>query len=246
MTVAGWDQSAQAWLDEQGDHGDWSRRFILDRVMLDRVRAAAPKTALDVGCGEGRFCRILAAEGIAARGIEPTRRLREEAVRRDPKGTYLDAMAEDLPFPDASFDMVIAYLTLIDIDGYREAIAEMARVLTPGGHLLIANLNSFNTANAHHTWIETDKGRLYPIDHYLEARKEDVAWRDMAIQNWHRPLCDYMQALLQTGLILTFFDEPAPQGYPETDEPRADRNRRVPYFVVMEWQKPSGPQHDAV
>ena len=237
MSDNGWDRSARAWLDEQGEHGDWARRHVLDRVMMERVRAANPKTALDVGCGEGRFCRMLIAEGIEASGVEPTRALREAAIARGPAGIYYDGVAENLAFQDNLFDLVISYLTLIDIDEYEDAIREMARVAVPGGRILVANLASFNTANQLQGWTDTDKGRLFPIDRYLDARLEDVSWRDMAIRNWHRPLRDYMSAFIDAGLRLSYFDEPAPDGYPPQDEAKADRYRRVPYFVVMEWIK---------
>ena len=51
-----------------------------------------------------------------------------------------------LPYADASFDLVVSYLSLIDIPDLPAAIAEMSRVLAPRGTLLIANLTSFNTA----------------------------------------------------------------------------------------------------
>jgi 2-polyprenyl-3-methyl-5-hydroxy-6-metoxy-1,4-benzoquinol methylase len=60
----GWNESAGAWIADMGDHGDFGRRFVLDPVMLSRATAASAARALDVGCGEGRFCRALAAAGI--------------------------------------------------------------------------------------------------------------------------------------------------------------------------------------
>ena len=131
--MSGWDQSAEAWLAEQGDDGDWGRRFVLDRIMLECVRIQPPRTALDVGCGEGRFCRILAADGIETTGVEPTARLREAAIERHPGGNYIDAFAAHMPLPDASFELVVSYLSLIDIPDFRTAIGEMSRLLTPGG-----------------------------------------------------------------------------------------------------------------
>ena len=146
MENNGWDDSAEAWIADMGDKGDFSRRHVLDAPMLALARGRGFRTALDIGCGEGRFCRMLAAEGIATTGIDPTLRLLDAARTRDPQGNYLQARAEALPFADASFDLAVSYLTLIDIDDYAAAIAEMARVLRPGGSLLIANLNSFSTA----------------------------------------------------------------------------------------------------
>src|SRR5690349_14808940 len=114
-----WNESAEAWIKDQGEHGDFSRRFVLDAVMLRRVANGDFKTALDVGCGEGRFCRMLREGGIAVTGIDPTDRLLREARERDPTGDYREGRAEALAFADASFDLVVSYLTLIDIPDIR-------------------------------------------------------------------------------------------------------------------------------
>jgi SAM-dependent methyltransferase len=232
----GWSESAQAWLGEIGEHGDFSREFVLDGPMLARVELGGFANALDVGCGEGRFCRALAARGIRTVGIDPTEALLAEARRRDPGGDYRPGRAEALDFPDASFDLVVSYLTLIDIPDIASAIPEMARVLRPGGSLLIANLNSFITAAPPPGWTRSADGeKRFYIDNYLEERADWVAWREMRILNWHRPLAAYMALLLGQGLVLRYFDEPAPVG---ADPERAADYRRVPFFLVMEWQKP--------
>lgn len=89
-------------------------------------------------------------------------------------------------------------------------------------------------------WIVDEGGaRLYfAFDHYLQERSEWVAWRDMRIQNWHRPLSAYMRALLGAGLVLRHFDEPAAHG---GDPEAAENHSRVPWFLVMEWEKPDDP-----
>lgn len=95
--------------------GDWARQHVLDPVMLGRLTHRAYRSALEVGCGEGRFCRMLKASGITAIGIDPTSALVEEARRRDAAGDYGLGNAESLPFEAGSFDLVVSYLTLIDI-----------------------------------------------------------------------------------------------------------------------------------
>ena len=237
---SGWAEAAAAWIADMGEQGDYSRACVLDRPMLERIHGRRFATALDVGCGEGRFCRILQAAGISTVGIDPTEELLRQARRRDPKGDYRIGRAEALEFPDRSFDLVVSYLTLIDIGDIDRAVAEMARVLRPRGTLLIANLTSFGTAGADGGWQPDSDGRLhFCIDHYLDERAEWVSWRGIRIKNWHRPLCRYMTLLLGAGLTLTHFDEPAPNsGDPDT----ADRYRRVPWFLLMEWKKTAGRQ----
>src|SRR5204862_919199 len=92
----GWQSSASAWIADQGEHGDFGRRYVLDPVMLPRALARSPRKALDVGCGEGRFCRMLKQQGVDVTGIDPTTALLTVARSRDPEGTYLDAVAERL------------------------------------------------------------------------------------------------------------------------------------------------------
>lgn len=231
----GWDQSAAAWIASIGERGDWGREFVLDAPMRAGALKAAPKSALDIGCGEGRFCRMLSAEGVRATGVDPTVALIEEARRRDPSGDYRIGRAEALDFEDASFDLAVSYLALIDIAGAEMAIAEMARVLKPGGAAMVAHINGFTTAGEPDGWRRDLTGRLYySFDDYLDTRANEVAWRGIRIVNWHRPLSFYFKAFLAAGFDLRSFDEPEPQG---GGAERMARYRRVPHFCVMRWEK---------
>jgi 2-polyprenyl-3-methyl-5-hydroxy-6-metoxy-1,4-benzoquinol methylase len=237
----GWESSAQAWIDsmgERGERGDWGRQHVLDPAMMARVANGVFGNALDVGCGEGRFCRMLGKAGVRATGIDPMRQFIDLAKQRDPSGDYRLGRAEQLEFADASFDLVVSYITLVDIPDFRTAISEMARVLQPGGSLLMANLTGFTSACVDQGWVRGDKGEHlhFPVDNYLREVPLWIEWSGIRIQNWHRPLAAYMTAFLDAGLILKFFAEPAPvSGEPEHQE----RARRVPWFVVMEWQRPA-------
>jgi SAM-dependent methyltransferase len=235
----GWDESAAAWIADMGEHGDFGRRYVLDPVMVPLALEGGPKTALDAGCGEGRFCRLLAKHGVAATGIDPTRALIEEARRRDPEGTYIKTGAEKLPFGDGAFDLVVSCLSLVDIPDAAAAIGEMARVLAPGGRLLIANSNGFNTAGDAEGlgWaLNADGSRAhFRIDRYLEERAQWIEWRGIRIRNHHRPLSAYMKLLLAQGLRLTHFDEPRPVA--DAPPERAKNYVRAPWFLVMVWKK---------
>jgi ubiquinone/menaquinone biosynthesis C-methylase UbiE len=194
----GWQSSAGAWIADMGDHGDFGRRYVLDPVMVPRALARSPRKALDLGCGEGRFCRMLKPHGVDVVGVDPTPQLIAAARARDQKGHYVEAPAERLPFRKATFDLVVSYLSLIDIADIQSAIAEMARVLRPGGALLIANLNAFNTACGDQGWVKDNAGRRlhYPIDNYLQERAMWIDYRGIRVVNHHRPLSTYVSTLL--------------------------------------------------
>jgi SAM-dependent methyltransferase len=234
----GWQESAQAWIARVNE-GDMNRELVLDPAMLEIWGDVRGLRVCDVGCGEGRSCRKLRALGAEVVGIDPTPALIDEAKRRDPDGTYIGGFAENLPLEDNSFDLVVSYVTLVDITDYKKAIAEMARILKPGGRLIAANLNSFATS-VPTGWIrnEADEKVVFPVDNYMEERPEWVEWCGIRIINWHRPLSAYMQAYLACGLNLRHFSEPLPSAEALERRPDYTDYFRVPYFNVMAWEKP--------
>ena len=140
-----WDRSAGAWIRSIKSESDYARFAVLDSPMIEAVRQSDAKTALDVGCGEGRFCRMMAEHVPEVTGLDPTAALLEEA-RAFGHARYVKGVAEQLPFADQSFDLVVSDLSLIDIPDIKAAYGEFSRVLRSGGTLLIANLNSWITA----------------------------------------------------------------------------------------------------
>ncbi|WP_173486523.1 MULTISPECIES: class I SAM-dependent methyltransferase [unclassified Aliiroseovarius] len=231
----GWGSSAKAWIADMGNQGDHGRGHVLDEPMLARVKQAAPRDMVDIGCGEGRFCRMMPALGVTPTGIDPTPELISHARTCEPEGRYVEARAEDLPFADASFDLAVFYLSLIDIPDIRAAIREATRILKPGGRILVANLAAFLTAARHDGWARAETGAQVHITGYLKEKVYWTQWRGIRIRNWHRPPRDYMQAFLDEGLRLTHYDEPA-SSHPDPEiKARYDE---AAYFVIMEWQKP--------
>lgn len=230
----GWDASAEAWVASLGEEGDWARRLVLDAPMMARVRASGARRALDVGCGEGRFCRLMAAEGIATTGVDPVAALLGRARARHPEGDYREGVAEALPVPDGAFDLAVSYITLVDVPDLARAVAEVARALAPGGRFLLANLTSFKSAEAAHGGGFAAEPPVV-VDGYLGEREVWLEWEGVRVRNWHRPLSTYMRLLLEAGLRLVHFDEPPMRS---RDAAAAARYDRAPWFHVMEWQKP--------
>lgn len=229
----GWTRSAPAWLARQGERGDWGRVAVLDPVMTELACAAGGRF-LDVGCGEGRFVRLLSAHGLAGVGVDPIEPLLATARERDPRGDYRIGRGESLPCGAEEFDLVVFYLSLCDIPDLPAAIGEARRVLRPGGTLLIANPSSINSAGQ---WQRNLLGRPlhYAVDDYMRERAVRLQWAGIDIVNYHRPFSRYFEVLLGHGLVLRRFLEPLVHAS-AAPKPKFDR---VPNFVVMEWQKPS-------
>ena len=92
---------------------------------------------LEVGCGTGLGLREFAGRVDRAFGIDPNAASLERARRRVPGAGLAVASAEHLPFADASFDCVISSLVFCSVSDPARGLAEIRRVLEPGGCLLM-------------------------------------------------------------------------------------------------------------
>jgi SAM-dependent methyltransferase len=170
---------------------------------------------LDVGCGDGQVSRL--ATGLGAStviGVDPTwNQVRVAADRGEATG-FLRAGAGALPFADASFDAVVACLVFEHIRDVDDAIAEVARVLVPGGRFcFFLNHPLLQTPNS--GWI--DDQILDPPEQYwrigpylVEDETIEEVEKDVFIPFIHRPLSRYVNALAENGLLVERMVEPAP------------------------------------
>lgn len=211
-----WDEHAQWWIDgfTNGVDPEYEEQII--PLALEELTGR--HTVLDVGCGDGQIARALAAQGSDVLGIDPTQLHIDIAKERAGGPTYLLGSATQLPVPDASQDAVVACLVFEHIDEVDAAIAEVARVLKPGGQFsFFLNHPLLQTPGS--GWI--DDFILDPPEQYwrigaylVETETIEEVEKDVFIRFIHRPLSRYVNALLANGLSLERMLEPAPpQGF---------------------------------
>jgi SAM-dependent methyltransferase len=170
---------------------------------------------LDVGTGEGQVARLAAAQGSSlVAGIDPTANQVAVATQRGGGPVYARSGADALPFPDGSFDAVVACLVFEHIEAVDEAIDEVARVLRPGGRFaFFLNHPLLQTPNS--GWIDdhvVDPPEQYwRIGPYLvEDHSVEEVEKDVFIPFIHRPMSRYVNAMAESGLVLRRMMEPAP------------------------------------
>lgn len=211
-----WDQHAQWWIDGFTDGAD--PEYVQQIIPLALEELAGKNVVLDVGCGDGQIARALAANGATVLGIDPTQMHIDIANDRAGGPSYLLGSATSLPVEDASQDAVVACLVFEHIDEVDAAIAEVARVLKPGGQFsFFLNHPLLQTPGS--GWIDDHiidpPEQYWRIGPYLvEAESIEEVELGVHIRFIHRPLSRYINALISNGLYLERMLEPSPpQGF---------------------------------
>src|SRR5205085_9677661 len=101
---------------------------------------------LDLGCGEGRLARDLTAGGYDVIAVDASPTMVAAAREAAPEMDVRLADAAALPFPDAAFELVAAFMSLQATEDLAAAVREAARVLVPAGHVCFAIVHPLNSA----------------------------------------------------------------------------------------------------
>jgi SAM-dependent methyltransferase len=215
-----WEAVAEEWADFVRGEGDpsyaWNSAAFLDLV------PASGRLTVDVGCGEGRLARDLAARGHRVVGVDVSPTMVRLAREADPDGDYRIADAAALPIGDSEADLVTAFMSLQDVEDLTGAVGEAARVLERGGRFSLAVLHPVFSAGR----IEGE-GPDAPFviaGSYLESFLDDspMIGAPFTVTTFHRPLEAYFRALEEAGFIVEAIRELAT---------RRRASGRIPLFL---------------
>jgi SAM-dependent methyltransferase len=208
-------ESGQDWEEQARDWIAWAREPEFDSYWRYRAEffdfVPPPGAAtLDLGCGEGRVSRDLAARGHRLISVDPSPTLLAAAREAHPEGDYRLADGAALPFPDGAFDLVIAYNVLMDVVDLPGTIHEAGRVLAPGGRLCVSITHPvINTGTL--VGDGADARFLFDKPYFGRHKFRTVEQRDgmrMTFVGWNAPLVDYTRPLEDAGLLIEAIREP--------------------------------------
>lgn len=225
-----WDEQADAWARFARTPGHDRAHSLLNFPAFLELLPPPGRATLDLGCGEGRVGAELARRGHDVVGVDSSPRMVELAQEHHP-AVVADATA--LPFADASFDLVVAYMSLMNMDDLDGAVRESARVLESGGRLCVAVLHPVTAAGS---WAGDD---FVLGDYFNGPVKIWTSDRDgIAMTFYDRPiaLSRYAGAFEAAGLLIERIAEPVPSD--ELRSELAERLRRVPLFLHVRALKP--------
>jgi SAM-dependent methyltransferase len=200
-TTAGYRTWSQTY-DEPGNG-----LFPIEEPFVHEIVGALPiGIALDAACGTGRHAAYLAGRGYRVIGIDSSAEMLARARAKVPAAEFHQAPLDRIPLPDDHADVAVCALALAHLSDLKPAFAEFARVLRPGGHLIVTDIHHEMVllGSVPHVRTAADEPRLIPSHRHRAA--------------------DYLGAALPVGFEVRRCEEPA-RAIDRTNEPMTDRIR---------------------
>jgi ubiquinone/menaquinone biosynthesis C-methylase UbiE len=232
---------ADAWEAQAGEWRRWTRTPGLDRhfhqynwpSFLELVPPPGRAT-LDLGCGEGRVGEVLHALGHRLTGVDLAPSMVRFARETGAYAAVHHADAAALPLADGAFDLVVAFMSLQDMDDAAGAIRETARVLEPGGRLVVAVVHPFASTDSSHD----DAQRVPYFDVRRTADTIERAGVTITFHQIHRPLQGWFAMLRGAGYLVEDVREPRPSAADGVRDESLENNRGRPVFLHVRAVKP--------
>jgi ubiquinone/menaquinone biosynthesis C-methylase UbiE len=239
------------WYDKkQGESGDLWHRALIDPVLLGLIGDCRGKEILDLGCGNGYLARRFAREGVRVTAIDSSLRMIKNAQAHDPENilkiTYIHSDANRLDaITDASFDLVFANMSLMDIEDAEGTVKEVSRVLKRNRGRFVASIchpcfdNGSNSGWVIEKMAYETRKVYRKIRAYRKPFSENTPWKlenneRKFTQSFHRPLGWYARVLRSNGLAITALEEPEPTEEFLVKEEDGSGFIEVPLHLVFE------------
>jgi ubiquinone/menaquinone biosynthesis C-methylase UbiE len=196
-----YDSFAQAY--ETGTEANLINGYYARPAILDLAGDVAGRQVLDVGCGSGPLFASLRDRGAHVTGFDSSAGMLELARKRlgPDAALHLADLGDPMPFPDGAFDDVVASLVLHYLEDWTVALAELRRVLKPGGRLIVS---------VNHPSVFK---MMHPANDYFATVQWsydcDFDGRKVVLTNWHRPLHAMTDAFTASGFRISVISEPA-------------------------------------
>lgn len=228
--------------------GEGGSRYHQEVIIPDALRLLNVKQndrVLDLACGVGVFCRALHKQGARVTGVDASEELVRLAREKSPRAIHYevaDARHMDR-FNTNSLDAISCILAIQNMDPIEAIFSECARLIRPGGHLLLVMTHPCFRVPRQSGWGWDEQRQLLyrRIDHYLTPLKVPIQMHPGSaphITTWtfHRPLSTYVSELTRKGFVVNALEE-WPSNRVSKPGPRAkaedSARREIPLFLAL-------------
>jgi SAM-dependent methyltransferase len=243
-----WEANAPAWIEMARAGADRYRDLLNTPAFFGTLPPVEGVRCLDVGCGEGHNTRLLAEQGAEVTAVDITPSLLTAAASAAPGIRHLLADGAALPFGDASFDLVTAFMSLMDMTDPFAGLAEMARVVRPGGIVQFSTTHPVNTTPTR-SWVHDDAGERIgvTIAGYFVEGPVTESWtfgsapeemrdrhRPFTITSQHLTVSSWLNGVIGCGLTIERVVEPVASEELADSRPEVADTRILPYFLIVQ------------
>lgn len=174
-------------------------------AMLALAGDVAGRRILDAGCGSGPLSAALRDRGAVVTGIDASAGMLALARRRlgDEVALHVVDLSDRLPFADGAFDDVVASLVLHYLEDWGPTLAELRRVLRPGGRLIASVDHPFVAYTIQDPRPDYSATTSYTFDWTFNGQSVPMRF-------WRRPLHAMTDAFTTAGFRLAVISEPQP------------------------------------
>ncbi|MDH5439090.1 MAG: class I SAM-dependent methyltransferase [Candidatus Bathyarchaeota archaeon] len=248
-----WDEVAESFSDFVREGKDYFRDALNNPATFKLIGNVKGKKVLDLACGEGYNTRVLAKKGATVVGVDFSEKLIELARHLEIKErlgiTYYVADAANMEKIQSNhFDLVTCFMALQDVEHYKQAISEVARVLKENGRFIFSIPHPcfighvVKDGGSVTRWMYEDgtTEKSFVIRQYFGIGKYEVQWdmeriaKPFKTTAFHRTLTDYFLSLHRSGLLVSRLVEPRPTLKAVSKYPSLAKRLRIPQSIVIE------------
>ena len=232
QAIEDWSWVSMDEIEKYAEEGDFWKKNLLNSVLFGLLGNIEGKEILEVRCGSGYLCRLMAKQGAKVVGLEPAESFYNYAVEEEKRLAqgveYVQKDLSEMTEFESNFDAVVANMVFLDIPDYRPAMRNSIKALKPGGDFIFSLAHPCFFSS-----MDWSKQPFVKIDRYFDEYSEMGGTG----RYFHRSLSDYINLVIEEGCVIKKFVEPRLSKELAEAHPDKARDYHVPGFLVVKGVK---------